>query len=937
MRNTTSLKITLILTSLLAASTVTAIAQTQSPVELGKQLVSEATAEMRTPNPEGRRRSITKLTEARRLFAEAGDSRLELQAIQLLARNLSQLNDSAGALAAHREILELATKLNDRPSIANALVNIAYLETGNGNLEKARAAAEEARKIGIELGSKQIQAQSEEAFANIFQKYDNLPAALESIEKAIAIYRETGSKMQEALGLRTIANIRGRLGETKEAIETVKKALALIGDEGDARLQSQLLYLLGQLSLEAKDFAGAEEFLKGALKLSGSDRDVFASGRALMALGRVGLAKKDFAGALVNLQSAKDIFENGGNVLQRSLVLSYIGAAYSGMDRSSDAMSALYESLFLTRLGDAQLDAAERHIMLSETLRRFGKPALAVAHAKEAVNLLQKVRSRIASEDDSTRRNFIANSDSAYRHLASLLIDEGRLEEALTVINLFKDQQYLDFSGESTSLPGIVLSKIESDFIAALDKSAVEFRDNEQRLSGLRRRGPANPQPDAASQIAEINAKGSSIVAGTVKLLESDEWKTRNPSTDATVDAPFVRSLQTTLASAAKSGEIVTAAVTLLGAEDFYVLIVTPDSIRSVTSKNVAERVNRSSRRLWSILQSDEYDPTGTAKELYDLVFKPIEKEIPKGTTTLLWGLDGNLRYVPMTALYDGQRYLIERYRSAQFTRNDRISGDASRIGSSGVGFGSTSSSVVQVGTQKIAFSSLPGVDVELSQIFLDSPRSKKAIGGVIFKDSDFTKDRFFSELGKKKSFVHIASHFAFRPGDSTRSFLLMGDGSPLTLAELRSQSKLFDGVSLLTLSACSTAAQQRGANGNEIDALAETAHRLGARSIVASLWEVSDASTPFLMRDLYSSIGQRGSSKADALRTAQLNLLNGKEQSASRGGKKSDATVPKTDTKRADLVLSEPIDAPAYKQKVGARFAHPHYWASFILIGDWR
>ena len=75
--------------------------------------------------------------------------------------------------------------------------------------------------------------------------------------------------------------------------------------------------------------------------------------------------------------------------------------------------------------------------------------------------------------------------------------------------------------------------------------------------------------------------------------------------------------------------------------------------------------------QLWGLLQSDKYDPRPIAQELYSIVFKPIEKKLPKDTNTILWSLDGTLRYVPMAALYDGKQYLVERYNNVAFTRVD--------------------------------------------------------------------------------------------------------------------------------------------------------------------------------------------------------------------------------------------------------------------------
>lgn len=98
----------------------------------------------------------------------------------------------------------------------------------------------------------------------------------------------------------------------------------------------------------------------------------------------------------------------------------------------------------------------------------------------------------------------------------------------------------------------------------------------------------------------------------------------------------------------------------------------------------------------------------------------------------------------------------------------------------------------------------------------------------------------------------------------------------------------------LVTLSACQTAlGKEMGGEG--LVGLARAFQFAGARSVLASLWSVSDRSTTELMKRFYSRL-EAGESKDAALREAQRALLR-------EGGPKSS----------------------------------PFHWAAFQLIGDWR
>ena len=205
---------------------------------------------------------------------------------------------------------------------------------------------------------------------------------------------------------------------------------------------------------------------------------------------------------------------------------------------------------------------------------------------------------------------------------------------------------------------------------------------------------------------------------------------------------------------------------------------------------------------------------------------------------------------------------------------------------------------------------------------------------GRIHLDEAFTDTALRTALHERYPVVHIASHFQLHPGDDTASFLLLGDGSHLPLAQLKTWPQPFQGVELLTLSACNTAVGSAGAVGTEVEGLAVLAQRQGAKAVVATLWAVADTSTQALMQTFYRlREGQPGLPKVEALRQAQLALL--------RGAGPSQAATPMGSTR--GLVVHESTRSgpegtlPPFVPAPQAPYAHPAYWAPFVLIGNWR
>ena len=275
------------------------------------------------------------------------------------------------------------------------------------------------------------------------------------------------------------------------------------------------------------------------------------------------------------------------------------------------------------------------------------------------------------------------------------------------------------------------------------------------------------------------------------------------------------------------------------------------------------------------------YEFLDDAKQLYDWLIKPLDSVLANTKVdTLVFIPDGALRNIPMSSLYDGQRYLIEKYAVAVTPGLTLM--EPRPFKKQGIALVANG---LSDGVQ--GFSPLKYVPTELSNL-------RNLFGGTQLMNSQFVKANVDKEFAQENySIVHIASHGHF-DADAKKTFVLTYDGK-LTLDELEQllrPSQLRDKpVELLSLSACQTAAgDDRAALG-----LAGIAIKAGARSAFATLWFVNDESSTLLVSDFYNQLRNHPDiSKAKALRAAQLKLI------------------------------ADP------------RYAHPCYWAPYLLIGNW-
>ncbi len=245
----------------------------------------------------------------------------------------------------------------------------------------------------------------------------------------------------------------------------------------------------------------------------------------------------------------------------------------------------------------------------------------------------------------------------------------------------------------------------------------------------------------------------------------------------------------------------------------------------------------------------------------------------------------------------------------------------------------------------------MPNVAEELNAVFKTDGAKEGIFDGDVFPDEKFTRAAMIEALNRRRPLVHISTHFKFSPGDDARSFLLLGDGTVFPLNEMKQQTNLFQGVELLTLSACETAAQWANSDGREVDGFAELAQRLGAAAVIATLWNVRDDSSYWLMRDFYQrKQNPIVETKSESLRQAQIALLNrtAKPLSQSKNSNakgSSNSTVVKilpegkeySSNKEDGIVYVEAKYAKPYKKIDSKPYAHPYFWSPFVLFGNWR
>lgn len=231
---------------------------------------------------------------------------------------------------------------------------------------------------------------------------------------------------------------------------------------------------------------------------------------------------------------------------------------------------------------------------------------------------------------------------------------------------------------------------------------------------------------------------------------------------------------------------------------------------------------------------------------LYGAFVQPFEKYLDN--TTLCIIPHGFLHHFPFGALFDGKKYLVEKYKIVYapsatvlkfcLERNTQKSGDSLVMG--------------HFKNRK--------VEKEISFV-------SELLGS---KPAEPVKDVFLKECSHK-DIIHMSYHGEFLQGDPLGSYIKLQDGR----LEAKSVFNLALDAEVVTLSACESGVNEV-VGGDELMGLTRAFLFAGAKSLVHTLWPVYGISTTELMVTFYKNF-LNGQSRVDSLRNAQLNLLNTK------------------------------------------------------------
>lgn len=794
------------------------------------------------------------LNQALSKFRQIHDQQGEANVLLSLGNYYDFRADRPKALNYFNQARTLFRKLHDRAGEARSISGLASCYLGMSEFEQSISFLKQAHQIFRSIGDRNGEADSLLGMSCPYESLGKMQEAVDVCEQALDIFRDIPDLNGEASCMTRLGSLYEGLGDTKRAISYFQQCLA-ISQEGNNRwLVAQSLIGLGHCYAEEGKIDQAIDSIKQALVIH---RDLgYRDGEAACILSLAGLyGKMGYIDRAIDYSKQAIVLgQETGNPRFKADALMSLGNWYAVMADYPAAIDYCQQALSITQeIGAVGMSSALQQALgsLSHSLGQLGE---AKDHYELAIKGVETVFGGL--EMEALQSSFFVRVKEVYEEYLSLLLQMGQKEDTLSVAERCRARTFLD-----------LVAKSGKDVLKNVPEKGI-------------RTGVVAPEA--------IDRDVHEVVASLPKDTIALEYFVTNDATyvwritEGKVEGP----------------------------------IMIPHG-RTELMKKVVECRQR--------LEKTDVMVNRDLAELYDWLIRPVESLLPKaadggkGVPHLIIIPSGPLYYLPFQALLgtsvdrSEQFRLIERYvvsySPSLVTLKYAIARDIRPSATS-------------------VFLGLADPDPGDPELRLPEAQEEANRVAELFRNAQVyvgknATEPILRQEAQQASYVLIAAHGKFNPRHPMYSYLLLSptqesDGKLNTyevfglglqaqmvvlsacetllpaMEEMKEQERLTRGLAKGATVELTEEQLEELTRGDEIAGLTRAFIAAGAASVVSSLWSVPSEATTALMVSLFTHV-KEGMTKAEALRTAQLKVMN------------------------------------------TSGYTQPCYWAAFNLVGDWR
>ncbi len=741
-------------------------------------------------------------------FSRTTDQALLASVENALADVLVRKQDFAQAQALYEQALQRAT--NARLGVIQALTecNLGNLALAQGRYDQALAYLEQSRRHYAALEMPHESAYADLELAEAYLELNLVTEAYTILNRVTPLFASLGMRAEEAWSLTLLGQAVLAIGQIDAAQQHFQAARHLFAAEDNSVGIAQIALCEAHLHYRTRQFALAATLAAEAEAEFRASRDHL---RRLFAAWLRG-----------EILRAAGLLAEAEDCLQATLREAEQYALPQMMQRCATALGLL---------------AADRHDLTTAEML-----------LTRAIELIEALRAPLPAEE--FRMAFVADKLVPFQAMVRICLETGREAEALSYVERARARALVEMLGGAAVQLFHPRDAFEQHLVTRLNELRQQLNWCYQQLIQL----PAHKYQSSVSPAtlqSLIQHYETAILELTRQFRQRDSMTIAGPAFDLGVLQSLLDPGTAIVIYYSLDDEVV---AWIVDREQVQIArhLATPSDVETLVDRlrfqlDAMRRVaGRSGSHADLLLQRVRH----YLRRLYDALVRPFADAIAQ-RQRLVFVPHGVLHYVPLQALFDGQRYLIEQFDVCV----------------------APSAAVIQHCIQQPSRGLARGVFVGVPDDHAPRVRDEVLTIARLWPDRMTLLDEAATVTAVQQSateanVLHLACHGVFRLDNPLFSGLRLADGR-LTVLDIY---RLRLSCDLVVLSACETGLSLI-APGDELIGLTRGFLAAGASSVVVSLWTVDDATTAQIMTDFYTLL-RAGVSPAAALRQAQLIAL---------------------------------------------------------------
>jgi len=773
------------------------------------------------------------------------------------------------ALDHYQKALAISEQLDSAISISQDHGNVALCYLGLGRVDEALGHLDQAIQLAVQAGMRQDEAYWLRARGNAYLLKGRYDLGLENHRAALAIYRQLGGKTELIEALHDMGQLYLLLGDSNNAQSHYNQAMELARNVGLSRGITSNLLALGDMQRRQGDLEAASALYSQGVERARETGEMAQWSEGLLRLAAINSDQGRLREAVEQTDRALAIAtEIGAPGLATQAI--YAQAELNRLqDQLEPALAGFDQAM--TALASAPNSDLEWQVHYGKglALADAGDTDAAIASLKSAIGLIESVRDRL--QEERFRAGYVQDKYQVYVDLVRLQLESGRKEDAFSTAERLRSRSYLELIDSNRppdpSQETQLLEFALKERIRALRQALVE--ETSQTL------------PEQRQLAISVYSQELLVAEQEYQAFLDDRRRSGAPGRHEEI--PTYSNVGASLSEDEALLEYV------VGSESVMLFVLTREALVAETIPMRREDLENKIELVRNLIRRRDSDRwQKPAASLARALIEPAMMSGQlKGVRHLYLVPHGTLNYLPFALLpthgADKPQRMIEDFTLAYLPT-------AAALRQNGNVSANTSSMLVLAPER----SRLQHASEEARAInTLFQPDSRALLGKS-------ATESMFKQLASQYRLLHLATHSYFNKLNPLLSGLeLESDDANDGQLELHEILGLKLDADLVTLSACQTGLGSgyfaEVPAGDDFVGLTRAFLYAGSTSVLATLWEVDDASTLTLMEYFYRDLKQAGTNgdKAGALAQAQRRFLASQEHQ------------------------------------------HPYYWAPFILVGE--